>query len=733
MKTFTQRSTKNLPIARLLIASIIGLAFVVLTFSAASAAPQTESKPWVSTKLLTQTLNQLAEQTPTAAWATQTKQLLEAATAGDLTPQQRTAQLARLDKQRLNIDQLHHRITQSLLPESDRQQISTQLQQFQHQLARRIATWSALTSLGDVDGDQLAPSHLPVYLQLKDIPAEWSNYLKLRNLRDAFATQDDEKTKRAAARQTLARIYSPVLQATQVNYVNTLFSAGDIQLLKAQASRKVDPSSIANRLELYESRPSSRSGHLLNDVLQDLLWSDDPAYQQAAAVIQSHYRNANFRMTISQAFMNRLLPQLPTIAEPVSETIQGAKVSGHSQINNELKVALIPDENQLNFEIQTNGHVQSDTVAKTKALRIMSQGQANFQVYKKITVNANGIDASERAYSNSNGKQLLVGIQSKVDKVPIFGSIVRRVAAKKVREQSSESNQLFRRKVSQAAETRVEEEIAKGIQTVRQSANKNLLEPLVALDLEPTPMQLATTESEIVIRYRLAGRDQMAANTSRPASNSQSMIAFQLHQSLISNAIARLGLKGESFSSQELADHLQKVLGITKNAKPEGEQKEAQFKFAAHDPIRIDFEDNRVKIVINLDSLQINGKAKPMRRLSITAAYAIQANGMQLQLIQDDMGTRVTSRGKRLRIGDRAVVSTVMKMLFEPTYSINALPEKFRDRPQAQSLMISRLVIHDGWLGVEMDDMLVAEAGPHSNDKPETRIGDNLRRFLDRR
>ena len=732
MKIFTQRSTNHIFTIRLL-ASIIGLSIVVLTFSTALAVPQTQSKPWVSTKLLNEALDQLAEQPPTAAWATETKQILEAATAGELTQQQRTAQLIRLDRQRHNISQVHLHISRSMLPESDRQQVWAQLQQLQYQLARRVTTWSALASLSDVDSSQPVPTQQPIHLKLQGVPAAWSKYLEFHDLREAFATQDNEKEKRSAARQTLARIYSPTIQPTQANYVQTLFSAEDIQLLKSHASRKVDPSSLANRLELYESQPSSRSGHLLNDVLQDLLWSDDPTYQQAAEVIQSHYRNANFRMTISQAFMNRLLPQLPTIAEPVSETIQGAKVSGRSRVSNELKVALIPDENQLNFEVQTNGHVQSDTVAKTKSFRIMNQGQANFQVYKQISVSANGIDASKKAYSTSNGKQLLVGIQSKVDNVPIFGKIARRVAAKKVREQSPESNQLFRRKVSQAAEARVEEEIAKGIQTVRQSANKNLLEPLIAMDLEPTPIQLATTESEIVIRYRLAGRDQLAANTARPASNSQSMVAFQLHQSLINNAIARLGLKGESFNNQELADHLQEVLGITNTAKPEGEQKEAQFKFAAHDPIRIDFEDNQIKIVINLDSLRVGGAAKPMRRLSITAAYAIQADGMQVRLTQDTTGTRVTSRGKRLRIGDRAVVSAVMKMLFESTYSINALPEQFRDRPQAQSLMISRLVIHDGWLGVEMDDLLIAQAEQQLDDKPETRIGDNLRRFLERR
>ena len=81
------------------------------------------------------------------------------------------------------------------------------------------------------------------------------------------------------------------------------------------------------------------------------------------------------------------------------------------------------------------------------------------------------------------------------------------------------------------------------------------------------------------------------------------------------------------------------------------------------------------------------------------------------------------------------MISTVMKMLFEPSYSVNALPKEFRDRPQAQSLRISRLVIDDGWLAVEMDDVLVAqtERTPVDNGRPESRLGENLRRMFKQR
>ena len=735
MKIFAQRLTTASLSIRLLIAGTIGLFFVIASTSSASANPPGNPKPWVSTKLLNKSLDRLLDQPITAEWATETKLQLEAVAAPEQTAQQRLAQLARLAQQHTNIDQLYQSVSQSSFPEPDRQIVLAHLQQLNYQLARRIETWSAIASLADGKAVSVTQPPQTSRLMLDDVNRQWSRYLLLDDLKAAFApSADNERAKRLAARATLIRIYSPSLEAAQADYLQKVFTTSELQLLKFHASRNVDPSNIANRLELYESETCSRSGYLLNDVLQDLVWSDNPAYQHAAQVIDSHYRNANFRLTISQAFMNRLLPELPTIAEPVSETVQGARISGRSRVSNKLNVALVPDNQQLSFQIQTSGHVQADTVARTNVFRIMNQGQANFEVYKQISVNSDGIDTSQKAYATSTSNQLLVGIQSKLDNVPLFGSIARRAAERKVREQTPKSNQMFRRKVTQSAEARVEEVIAEQVNVVSQAATEKLLKPLVALDLNPTPLQLSTTESEIVIRYRLAGRDQMAANTARPKINTPSLLGMQLHQSLVNNVIARLGLNGETFTGQELAKHMQKVLGVKAKEQVDDEQQDAQFKFAALDPIRLDFVDNRVNIVINLDALKVGKSAKTIRRLSITAAYAIEADGMQIRLTQDVTGTRVTSRGKRMRLGDRAVISTVMKMLFEPTYSINALPKRFRDRPQAQSLVISRLVIHDGWLGVEMDDAAVlARLKQMPVDKQDARLGENFRRLFDRR
>ena len=726
MKIFAQRSTTQL--FSILLVGTIGL----FSIASVSANPPGDPKPWVSTKLLDKSLDQFSEQPITADWANATKQTLDAIASPDQSSAQRTELLARLANHHRSINQLSQSILQSSLPQIERQTLLAKLQQFNYQLARRITTWSAIVSLGD---DRVSNETLPVsnYLDVTNVNKEWSQYLLLDELEAAFATSaPDEKEQRLAARKTLGRIFSPSLQPTQASYLQNVFSAPELRLLKSYARQTVSPSSIANRLERYEAEASSRSGYLVNDVLQDLIWSDDPAYQNAARVIEDHYRNANIRLTVSQAFMNRLLPQLPTIAEPVSEQVQGARVSGRSRVTNELKVALIPDDQRLKFQLQTTGHVRADTVARTKTFRIMNHGQANFKVYKQISVSRNGFDTSQPASATSTSNQMLVGVQSKLDNIPLFGSIARRAATKKVNEQSPENNRMFRRKVTQSAEIRIEEEIAKQVETVREAANRKLLEPLIALDLEPTPIQLSTTESEIVIRYRLAGRDQMAANTARPSIDRQALLGVQMHQSLLNNVIARLGLNGEKFTGKQLAEHMQNVLGVKMATQADSEKRDAEFQFASLDPIRLNFDNNRVDIVINLDSLKV-GKSRPIRRLSITASYALEVDGMNIRLTQDETGTRVTSRGKRLRLGDRAVISTVMKMLFEPSYAINALPKQFRNRPQAQSLVISRLMVYDGWLSVEMNDPMVAEFQPAPSNRPDSRIGENFRRFFDRR
>ena len=611
-----------------------------------------------------------------------------------------------------------------------------------YRLQRRIAVWQSLRNdsmrLGqhpDVvfhsfGSDASIRSASFSRINFENLDPNWVEYLKLKELQTAFGSMNpDAAEQKKIARNVLARIYSPLLKPDQVNYINQVFDPMIISSLKAHASGEVENAVLLKRIENYESHPSSLTGYYLNDQYQNLLWSNDPVDHAIAAEIQTHYRNANLRAVVSERLLNRMIPDLPSTASPVSQNVKGARVSGQSHVSNQLRVDLIPNSSKIQLQLATIGDVRSDTIAKTKSFRIQNFGKARFRVAQQITISPDGIDASAKPRAMSQGNQYVVGLESKMDNVPVIGWMARKAAAKKLREEGPDNDRLFQRTVESSAENQMQQQVTEQFAKIRHLTYTKLFQPLFEMELEPESIQMASTDKQVVMRYRLAGRDQMAANTSRPRDSGDSLLSFQLHQSAINNAIARIGLNGNKFTIDELAKHLRDTIGSENVSSPEQESdKYAEIGFGYFDPIHVDFQDDQMKITLNLKSLKIGETGKTWKNVSLTAAYRFAIDGMTIQLQQDDNGTRI--KGKRLRFADKAAISAVMKVLFKQQYSMNPMPQKLKERINCQCLGISQLVLTDGWLGVSIDDQQPLTARRFQDD--QQRSG-GIRRMIQRR
>jgi hypothetical protein len=585
-----------------------------------------------------------------------------------------------------------------------------------YRIQRRLAIWnSLLESKIQLEVNQAAVTQsfgtgsVPHQRLLDDLASGqidpvWRDYLMLDSLESVMANTSPGSPKvKSAAREVLARIYSPVLDDEQANYVISVVSPYSIQLLKDVASLPVDEMELLRRIENYELSSSSLTGYYLNDQYQNLLWSEKPDENAIARAIETHYRNANIRLSFSERLLNRLLPKLPEIEQPVDQNIKGARVLGKSRVSNQLRVNLIPDDSQIQFNVETRGDVQSDTVAKTKVFRVTNLGKANFEVFQNVTINKEGIEAVGDPYARSKANQFLVGVESTLDRHPILGGLARKIAEKNLQRDASETDRMYKRTVESSAEEQMRTQVSEQLQVVRELAYTKLFQPLFGMDLEPEPKQLATTEDQMVVRYRIGGRDQMAANTARPLDSASSLMSFQLHQSAINNAISRIGLNGNQFTIDELVAHLRGFIGAENSTQPSVKSdRHAEIGFAYFDPILVEFQEGQLKVTLNLRSLKIGEKGKVWKNVSLTAAYRFVRDGMKIQLQQNDDGTRI--RGKRLRFGDRAAISTVMKVLFKKEYSVESLPDKIAQRIDTSQLEISQLSVSDGWLAVSVDD-----------------------------
>ncbi len=100
------------------------------------------------------------------------------------------------------------------------------------------------------------------------------------------------------------------------------------------------------------------------------------------APVDEHYRNANVRVAVAAAFLNRFVPQPATQVAPFRDTIVGADVTGRSTTLAKLTVLLVPDRHRLRLGLEANGVVNSNTAATSGPATFYNNGQSQFVVRK---------------------------------------------------------------------------------------------------------------------------------------------------------------------------------------------------------------------------------------------------------------------------------------------------------------------------------------------------------------
>jgi len=655
----------------------------------------------------------------TQHWSEETKHLVELLLAEKrISSMESGMLLIEFSQKLMELDQIIAVVSQRFpdLPEAHR--LISELRRLKYDVSKRVAIWKALHVLEPRESATASPFSLVAGTRISfdQFDDGWKDFLKLTEVESSFsAMKPDSQTQKEAARRSLMRLYSPTLDASQNDYIYQMLGDADIQLLKEAASGPVDHHRLIKAIEKYEHKPSGLAAHYINDQFQNLLWSDDPRNQQAAREIQTHYRNANIRLTVSDRMLNRLIPSSPSVHQPVKERVLGASVNGHSQIQNSLSVQLVPDPMRLHLELKTDGRVDSDTVASKSGFEIRNSGLARFQGFKRFAIDRFGNLDGQRSVAHANARNRLVGIRSKLDSFPVVNWIARRIARKKVSEQAPRAKMLLEEKVEDSARQQLNDGVQEKVAMMQAYLKTNLLEPLVAMDLDPEALQTATTPHRLVMRYRLAGLDQMAANSPRPMDAESDYMGVQLHQSLLNNMIERIDISAGSFTPDTLMAHLADVIGVNPNAAPTDDKHDASFVFAKYDPIRIDLQEGKVRIELNLKSLKVGKKGKTWRNITIASTYTPQAIGSQIHLAQH---SPIEVKGRRFRLGDQIAVRAIFTVVLPKEYTFQTIPAQLQQNLNGFSLAIEQLNIADGWAGVTFSEMPGYTEMPIYSDTP---------------
>ncbi len=588
--------------------------------------------------------------------------------------------------------------------------LEAQLLRAQYALMRRVEIWEVACLLPPAATEAVPPSpadeqafaavleQLDRRMRERPHSAEWREYLLLDHVADLVHRQDPETSdeRRQVARELLSRLNPANLSREQRRYVEAVPVAALQTRLRVWAAEAVDPQTLLADLERHEQTETSADARRLADDCRYLSWSPDPAERRLGALVDQHYRNANVRLAVAGTFLNRLVPQPPAQTAPFRDTIVGADVTGRSTTLTKLNVILVPDPQRLRLGLEAHGVVTSNTAATSGPATFYNNGQSQFVVRKLFLCDARRLNVFPAVAEAEATRSNLISMETSYDGVPFVGSMVRNIARSQHEDLQDQARWETEQKVATRARNQLDGEISKAVDKMKARFNDQVLETLARLDLDLQPLALSTTGDRAVLRLRLAGGEQLGAYTPRPRAPSDSLMSLQVHESALNNALARLGLDGQSFTLPELFAHLRQKL----NRPPADDAdtdlpEDVVVTFAPEDAVRVSCHDGRVQVRIALAELS-EGRRR-WHDFAVVTHYRPDTSTIDVHFVRDGS---IFLEGESLKGRPQVTLRTIFSKVLSAQRGWGLLSPEVATDPRLEDVTISQFTVDEGWIGL---------------------------------
>ncbi len=587
----------------------------------------------------------------------------------------------------------------------------TQLSRAQYSLARRLDIWQHVHLLetqhqtasrfSAADPRVVVQMLHAIDIQLRqlDHADSWREYLLIDKGTQVFVNPNStDEQRQDLAHTILDNLTSPVLTLKQQEYFQQPLFVQFVTQLRHWASPPMDYPSLLTKLEEYEDAGNDENAYSVSQGCRSLLWAHDAGAQKLGKKIDTHYRNANFRVAASGELLNRFLPSEQEYIEKVRDNYGGATVQGTSKTKNRLMLKLIPDRWRVRMSLESHGEVLSDTGASSGPVTFFDRSRAKYLAKKLILFDRSGLKVRS-AEANADSQTFTKNLRTDYDGT-IIGGLVRSIAKSERDERASQTKREVEQDIATKAKTRFDDEVHTRLAKAEREFQSKVVDPLRRMQLNPETIGMETTEDRVIIRCRLAGYSQLGARTSRPQALTDSMLSAQIHQSAVNNFVQKMDLDGKTFELHDLFRQVSSLFEFSKGKIPEDLPTNVKIRFADEDAVRFDFDDGRVRITVKIAELIIDGRPR-WRELVVRTYYAPTTNGLQAYLARG-RDSFIELSGSRLRLRDQIALRTIFSKVFSANQSWSIVPDKVVNSTRLQDLQIGQLSINDGWIGVAL-------------------------------
>ncbi|HVT30874.1 MAG TPA: hypothetical protein VHE81_22905, partial [Lacipirellulaceae bacterium] len=454
-----------------------------------------------------------------------------------------------------------------------------------------------------------------------------------------------------------------------------------------------DASALSQNLETYESTGDPTLGRYLADQEQKLQSSSSAVDRTLAEAMEQHYRNANIRVAVTAAMLNRLAGQSRDESNIVRDRVAGTFVRGMSDTRSNSRVLLDPSADSWQLELTAKGVVESNTLADGGPVQFRNHGTTNFAAREKVVVNDKGIHFKQTD-ANAYCRNRLVGVTTDYDWVPIFGSIVRDRALDEYGAKQGRARFEIESRVESQARESLDEQTREAVDRIRQRTYDRFAAQLDQFDIKLTPVEMKTTAERLVARVRLASDQQLGSHTPRPRALSDSLASVQVNETALTNLAVTLGLDGKRYTARELQQKIREKLPKIAVNGPLKERHETVFQFAPQDAVQAHIHDGRLELTIAFAAVEFDHEVMP--KVVVHAYYTPSVAGLNAELVRD----RTLGIEGRLDSVERAELHNIFNRVLPPERHLPVVHIDTEHEKAFEGLMITQLVMEDGWLGM---------------------------------
>ncbi len=661
---------------------------------------------WQTPVALIERLDKLADEPSVAPWARETGRLVQKLgpdmAAEDGQPTEVIEELRALQRD-----------AEPLAAALDDGALARELRRTAYALSRRLDVWQQVVTAQEstplanqqpaVDPQRLRSclAEIDAVIANSSEGAAWRQFLLFDALKEWSARRQliEELPVRALAARVVQRLSQTPLSHEQRRFVASRPIARLRDQLRRWMAEPVGSTALLDHLERYEQSRLGSDARLLAADWGNLRLSADARRRQLANRIQSHYRNANLRVAVSETLLNRFVPDRAPEHSPVRDQVLGVPVQGQSTTFADVRVRLLPHPSRAQVALEIAGQVDALTRSTSGPATFYNNSQSVYTARKPVEIHLTGIRFAPAEVDVHNRTQLR-GLQTDFDGIPLVGSLVKGVARSQHEQKRPAAAREVESKVAGEVRRRIDSEADAQLAKATELLRQRIVDPLEALALEPTMIGAETTPQRLAIRLRLAGEDQLGGHTPRPRAPSDSLASLQIHETAINNVLRRLQLEGRSFYLPELADHIAARLDRPLSWEIDEDSEDVKITFARQDALVVHCEDGRV--ALRLSIARMSKRPRRWRNFEVHACYRPQVNGRSVEFVRDGV---VGLRG----IGAQLALRGIFNRVFSKKRPWQLTPAEFVDHSKLADLSVTQFVIDDGWIGVALGPQRVAQ------------------------